>query len=84
MAVSFRPPVSLARSSNIRAVRATVDPDRSLLLRLASSLIARLVAEGSSCSALKLSKPSIVQAGSRPFNHWRTSGSERNPGATMA
>ena len=36
-----------------------------------------LKTEGSSCSALKLSKPSIVQAGSRPFNHWRTSGSEK-------
>jgi hypothetical protein len=56
----FQAPVSLTRSSN-RAVRATADPDRSLALRLASSLIARLVAEGSSRSALKVatSRPDL-------------------------
>src|SRR5207248_2952689 len=76
------PPSSAARLSNIIAVRATADPERSVSVRLGSSLIAGLLAEGSSCSARKLSYSSSVQTGMTPLSHRRISEFVRNPGAT--
>jgi len=74
VAVNFNPLVSAARRSRIRALAVTAAPEISAPVRLASRRIARLLAEGSSSRALKLSYSRIVQAGSTPLSHRRTSG----------
>ena len=60
------------------ALAVTADPEISALVRSGWRRIAWLLAEGSSCRALKLSNSSIVQAGSMPLSR-RTSGFSRNP-----
>src|SRR5215470_8007509 len=83
VAVSFSPPVSAALRSRRSALAVTADPEISESVSLGSRRIALLLAEGSSWRALKLSKSSIVQAGSTPFSHRRTSGLANIPGATI-
>src|ERR1700730_5669584 len=84
VAVSFSPPVSAARRSRIRALAVNADPEISALARSGSRQIAWLLPEGSWRRAFRPLNSSIVQAGSTPLSHRRTSGFWRNPGATIS
>jgi hypothetical protein len=83
VAVSGRPPCSIACRSRMNVLRATAEQAISSALRSSAIRIAVSTADGSCLSALKLSKVSSVQAGSTPSSHFRICGSCIKSSATM-
>src|SRR6516165_4419200 len=84
VAVSGRPPRSIACRSRIRVLRATGEPAISPTLRSLAIRIAVRAADGSRRSARRLSNVSNVQAGSTPSSQPRICGFCKKSSAPMA